>query len=305
MKEAPSAVQSSGSGAGSEKKEQVFLKKTDPPKWDGDPINYADFVRKWKAQVSKANLPPESELDRLRENIPSQASKALFGESTMAKAWKILESLYGDKDMIANLLKTQLKNIKVKGKVDHDIVIELVTDVNNIVLRLKAIDMESMLHVDTEFLSAVYRVLPSVTQSKWLEFDKSCFSSKWAGFMKFMEVARDQALQNKVLISCYVQHSSIVSGSFNAAVVTEVEDDKKEREKKARDECGKCPLCKKFHSFYFSKERMHWPSDRLFKCEEFRRKSVRERAGLLEKFGCCPQCTSWTHERRDCTVLSL
>ena len=137
-----------------------------------------------------------------------------------------------------------------------------------------------------------------------------------------MQVASDQALQNKVLLSCYVQpsfsdptckrcgvpHSSsqrCASGSLNAAVVTEDDDDKKEREKKARDECGKCPLRKKFHYFCYSKERMHWPSDRLFKSEEFRRKSVRERAGLLEKFGCCPQCTSWTHERRDCTVLSL
>ena len=185
VKEPTPAVQPSGSHSG-DRKEQVFLKKTDPPKWDGDPITFADFVRKWKSQVSKANLPPENELDRLRESIPAQASKALFGESVMAKAWKILENLYGDKDLIANMLKTQLKNIKAKGKVDYDVVIEMVTDVNNIVLRLKALDMENMLHVDNEFLSAVYRVLPSNTQSKWLEFDKSCFTSNWAGFMKFL-----------------------------------------------------------------------------------------------------------------------
>ena len=60
-----------------------------------------------------ANLPPESELDRLRESIPIQASKALFGEKDMSKAWRILESLYGDKDLIANKLKSQIKNIKV------------------------------------------------------------------------------------------------------------------------------------------------------------------------------------------------
>ena len=101
-------------------------------------------------------MPPETELDRLRENIPSQAAKALFGETVMAKAWKVLESLYGDKDLIANKLKKQLKGIKVKGKHDYDIIIDLVTDVNNIVLRLKTIDAEPMLHVDSEFLSAVF-----------------------------------------------------------------------------------------------------------------------------------------------------
>ena len=75
----------------------------------------------------------------------------------MANAWKILENLYGDKDLIANKLKSQLKNINVQGKHDYDIVIELVTDVNNIVLRLKAINMDKILHNDSEFLSAVFR----------------------------------------------------------------------------------------------------------------------------------------------------
>ena len=63
-----------------EKREQTFLKKTEPPKWEGDPVLFVDFMRKWKSQVSPANLPAESELDRLRESIPVQAAKTLFGE---------------------------------------------------------------------------------------------------------------------------------------------------------------------------------------------------------------------------------
>ena len=60
----------------------------------------------------------------------------------------MLESLYGDKDLIANKLKSQLKNICSRGKSDYDVVIDLVTDVNNIVFRLKAIGKEEVLHVD-------------------------------------------------------------------------------------------------------------------------------------------------------------
>ena len=89
----------------SERKEQTFLRKVDHPKWHGDPVNFAEFMRRWKTQVSTANLPPESDLDRLRDCIPVQAAKALFGESEMMKAWKLLENLYGDKDLIANKLK--------------------------------------------------------------------------------------------------------------------------------------------------------------------------------------------------------
>ena len=186
-------------------KEQTYLKKTEPPVWEGDPILFADFKRKWLSQVTPARLPAESELDRLRENIPQQAAKALFGEKEMSKAWKILENLYGDKDLIANELKLQLKTIKVQAKHDYDVVIELVTDINNIVLRLKAIDMEQVLHTDCEFLSAVFRALPSKFQDKWLDYDKGLYSSKWAALMSFLEVSRDQALQTKVMFCSFEQ----------------------------------------------------------------------------------------------------
>ena len=172
VKDAPPQFASPISGY-TEKKEHTFLKKIDPPRWEGDPVEFSEFIRKWKSQISSANLPPESELDRLRDSIPVQASKALYGEKSMDGAWKILEALYGDKDLIANKLKIQLKSIKGNGKTDCDVVIDLVTDVNNIVLRLKAIEMEEALHVDNEFLAAVFRALPNHNQTKWLEYDKT------------------------------------------------------------------------------------------------------------------------------------
>ena len=53
----------------------------------------------------------------------------------------------------------------------------------NIVLRLKAVDAEQVLHVDNEFLGAIFRVLPATCQTKWLDYDKSSFSTKWSAFM--------------------------------------------------------------------------------------------------------------------------
>ena len=319
----PSHTSSNHSSAPSERKEQTFLRKTDPPKWDGDPVNFADFMRKWKAQVSTANLPSESELDRLRDNVPVQAAKALFGESDMAKAWKLLEGLYGDKDLIANKLKSQLKNIRIKAKHDYDVVIELVTEVNNIVLRLQALGVEEMLHVDNEFLSAVYRALPSNSQVEWLKFDKNLFRSKWAAAMKFLDEARNQALQNKVLLcgfeqievdsSCKICDSSdhktkkCPKKGFTAStnikqteVLTEAQN--KEKMQKERALCGKCPLCKDRHTYFKTREREYWPSDRLFKCDKFRQMDVKERANMLEKFSCCSKCTSWNHKKDACVT---
>ena len=118
-KEVSPRVAASNSG---ERKENTFLKKTEPPKWEGDPVYFADFMRKWKAQVSTSNLPEESELDRLRDSIPDQAAKALYGEKEMKGAWATLQKLYGDKKLIVNKLKSQLKNITVKAKKEYDIV---------------------------------------------------------------------------------------------------------------------------------------------------------------------------------------
>ena len=112
-----------------------------------------------------------------------------------------MNKLYGDTDLLANKLKVELKSIKPKAKKDQDIIIELVTDVNNIVLRLKALKVEQMLVADSDFLSPIFRVLPSTCQDKWLEFDKEGYSSKWEAF--FLDKARDKDLQSKVLLDSY------------------------------------------------------------------------------------------------------
>ena len=47
-------------------REQVFLEKTKPPRFLGDDIEFPEFKRKWLSQVNKANLPEETELDKLK-----------------------------------------------------------------------------------------------------------------------------------------------------------------------------------------------------------------------------------------------
>ena len=122
-------------------KDHTFLKKIDPPKFDGDIVVYPDFKRKWVANVSRSNLCTESELDRLRDNVPSQAAKMLFSEVTMERAWAIMDKLFGNKTMIANKLKTQLKEIKAVGNEDYEVVINLAIDVKTIENRLRELQL--------------------------------------------------------------------------------------------------------------------------------------------------------------------
>ena len=79
----------------------------------------------------------------------------------------------------------------------------VVTDVKNIILCLKAVKAEVVLHVDNEFLSSIFRVMPATSQIDWLNFSKSTFKSKWAAFMHFVDDSREKALQTKVLMAGY------------------------------------------------------------------------------------------------------
>lgn len=328
-----SSTSSAVTGKG--KAEQTFLKKCDPPKFDGDEVKYPDFKRKWIANVSSANLSAESELDRLADNVPAKAAKMLFGEVSMGGAWAILDKMYGNKTIIANKLKTQLKGIKSTGKEDYDIVINLAIDVKTIEKRLRELNLEKMLKYDDEYLSAVFKALPSNEKIRWLDFDKSGYEFEWDGMMIFLEEAREKSTNTKVLLSCYgdqLEEKQVscrkcgtsghkrasCPGNFNAvkAAVVDSDDDssddeeaeksRKERDeamkKRVREMCGKCNICKKRHTFTRKKDNQEWPSDRFITCPQFHKMTPKERALQVEKVKGCARCTCWTHQKSDCRV---
>ena len=98
-------------------------------------------------------------------------------------------------------------------------------------------------------------------------------------------------------------HANVRAHSSSAAAVGD-EVTKQEREKKAREVCGKCPLCKGRHTFFSTKEEDMWPSDRLYRCDSFKNLSIKDRAAALEKYGSCPMCTSWTHKKSACKAAT-
>ena len=85
----------------------------------------------------------QTELEHLKDSIPAaQASKALYGETSMDGASGVLNKHYSNPDLRANKLKLQLKNIKPRGQGDQDVVLDLATEVNNVVLRLKSLSLK-------------------------------------------------------------------------------------------------------------------------------------------------------------------
>ena len=237
---------------GHKPREQVFLEKTKPPKFNGDELEFPEFKRKWASQVSKAYLPEESELDKLRDNVPKEAKDQLYGVVSLKVAWEILTKRYGDKLLISKKLKSQLKSIQCVGKNDPEKIINLKVKVRNIVTRLETLEMSAALEHDSEFLSAVYTALPDRHRVRWLDYEKG--ENHWEAMLKFLDRAYEQANQELALLSVYKEDKSkpppkqISSGGAQIGDSTD-NNDRKEAKKKARDACGKCPSCDQFHSF--------------------------------------------------------
>ena len=106
-------------------------------------------------------------------------------------SWVILDKMFGNKTLIANKLKNQLKGIKGSGKEDHDVVIYLTIEVKTIEKRLKELELDQMLNFDDEYLSAVFKALPFNDRREWLKFDKTSYTYEWEAMVVFLERARD------------------------------------------------------------------------------------------------------------------
>ena len=300
---------------------KTYLRKVDPPIFNGDCVEFPEFKRKWRAQVTRENMEEESELDRLRDCVPDTAKKMLVGEESLDSAWKILTKLYGNKTMIANKLKAKLKSIKSYGKQEHDIVINLAIEVRSIIKNLTELKMAEMLKYDDEYLSAIYKALPVREREKWLNYDKSTYETEWEAMEVFLEDIREKATNPKVLLSNYAvvdvaegircrkcnklghkkaactELAEVKIAAVKTSSLDEEDEKSQDLKNKLRDTIGKCPLCNSFHNYKRLKDKQVWPSDRFTSCDNFRKLSVEERAKVLARFKSCARCCSWKHDR--------
>ena len=109
-------------------------------------------------------------MDLLKENIPEEGRKKLYGVDSLTSAWKQLEKLYRDKSLFCQKLKSRLKNLKPSSNQPHEIVIEINNEIEYLVKRLKDINAVTLLYFDNEYLNVCYKHLPSIYQHEWDKF---------------------------------------------------------------------------------------------------------------------------------------
>ena len=107
----------------------TFFKKQDPPRFQGDCIEYMEWKKRWVSQVSSHHPPDEFEIDLLKRHIPEEGRKKLFGCDSLSTAWHLLDKMYGDNKLIIQKLKSKLRNLRPKSKEPHEVVIEIADEV--------------------------------------------------------------------------------------------------------------------------------------------------------------------------------
>ena len=139
----------------------VDLKKSEPPKFKGDILEFPEFKRKWKALVSNAGLPDQSEVDKLKDSVTKEGRDLLYGVTNMEEAWKRLDKKFGDPRLISNQLKNDLKNVKADGRTDAEKIKNLKIKVDNLVQQMITQKCDVVLVHDPEFLSNVFNAMPN------------------------------------------------------------------------------------------------------------------------------------------------
>lgn len=181
------------SGGCSHKRHKINLKKMDPPTFSGNMLDFPEFKRRWNNIVHINEIPETQELEMLREVLESEARRAIHSSRSLENAWMKLERRYGDSTLIAQKLKKQLKNLRLDANIEHEQVIELHDKVEEIVHKLKDMKHEEVLKHDSEFIGAIYRLLPNHCKADWTMMDPADYDDKWTAFDIFLESAYLQA----------------------------------------------------------------------------------------------------------------
>merc|ERR1712041_8203 len=174
---------------------QSGIKKRDPPKFNGSVLDYPLLKKNWSIEVSPRGLPELIELNLLKDSVPNIAKDRLYEIENLAKAWSILDKVYGKEFDLRNKLKHEFLSIKISARVSPLIEIEIYQKVHKIASRIKAVKAQNLLESDFNYISLVYQLLPESQKEKWVNYASS--NPTWDSFYTFLEDVYEKALLKK------------------------------------------------------------------------------------------------------------
>ena len=126
----------------------VQLPKEELPKYDGDPLKYAEFIDRFKTSVhTNASLPASRKMVYLKQCLIGSAEKALEGwdctEASYASAFQYLEDRFGDPDVRMDALLSILLDLeKVESESNTKDLRKMIDTVESTIRSLKSLDVD-------------------------------------------------------------------------------------------------------------------------------------------------------------------
>ena len=241
-------------------------------------------------------LEPSVYIMQLKNQLaPKEAKNMLQGVRSIAEAWGILDSHYGDRLAAITTITATLRNHKTTGQAAHEKLEGLVQAVRQATVSLKHVQAEKTLSHDFSLISSLIEKLPAAYVDRWDEFVGSTGEEvSWNLFLTWLEKARTTAkaargrdlctrLNNSggqkggggkglgaSTVSIEKAHMNMkqevekIEGDVNA--ITAAKDPKiaKELLKRSEEKAKPCPLCKELgNSVVHCYERNFpkWPAD--------------------------------------------
>ena len=280
---------------------QAYAKESFP-KFEGELRKYPA----WKKEMQELVLPGMEVVRQIRLlDKQSPAEVDLQTCTTVAEAWRELDTRFGNRVNISNALMDDFVGHKLRGISDESRVVELKQVVMKLYTDLKAVGCEDNLEANPFILNKVVARLPRFWQNKYSENKTELLraaaasaSPQWTAVSEFL---KSEALRIETDMPSSLDCNS--QGSGRKQVVNALRQNNQGSRRGPPSEEIPCPECNVVHTYVFrrgpqSGKRVN--SDRFSNCPKFQQADANGKAQLLEKHGACSQCTVYSHDKANC-----
>ena len=262
------------------------------------------------------------QLQYLKPSLPLKDQPKVSAVKTIEECWKRLGKVYGDKTVNVITVKSNLRNLSLKGTQRWEKVLQLFDEVEKAEDQLEVIGAKDEISNDYELISCLINKLHCSYQEEWDGFlceNKRSYVEKnlWEKFIAFLTKKNSVATESKMRCmwdmapsdssqekkgkdSKFAKRNTVYSNLTLAEISTRTELDEycKEHLRNNRP----CQVCDEQHhfqkSFTFGKGLV--PTRRLSTCPEFEERTPDERGDLVRELNACYSCLDTNHQGNEC-----
>ena len=269
------------------------LPKIELEPYDGNPMKYMEFFSLFEESVEKHTSDHQIMLTRLLQYTSGEANDAIRscsmigGKEGYVQARKILESRFGNGDLISESIITSIRSKKSIKTPDE--MRKLADGLDNSYIILSRLGKLSEVESQSCIIDIVNR-LPAYVIKKWRKFALEAKDKvgKYPNFIELVKFMKKEAMEalDPVYGHNKFKHldASFQSDNFSATVDTRSDSHTSGQNRYTFR--NKCNVCEESHPIWL--------------CSKFKSMSVKDRSDVVTKHNLCKNCLKVNHNAAQC-----